>query len=134
MLQSQFEELKQRLSRKSPASEVTLTTMSNGGALIRISGIELDGGWNRDKADILFVAPPGYPNSAPDCFWVEPSGFRLANGVTPQNSNDSNPIPGDNQPGRTTTWFSWHVQGWNPNRNSLNSFFQLVTDRLKPAR
>ena len=133
MIAQQFAELKKRLAEKSAASDVTLTLMSNGGALIKITQVDLDG-WNRQKADVLFVAPPGYPNAAPDCFWVEPAGLRLAGGGTPQSSNDSNPIPGDAQPGRSTTWFSWHVQGWNPNKNSLYGYYQLILDRLRPAR
>jgi hypothetical protein len=133
MIAEQFAELKKRLAEKSPASDVILTLMGNGGALIKITHVDLEG-WNRQKADVLFVAPPGYPNAAPDCFWVEPSGLRLASGGTPQSSNDSNPIPGDAQPGRSTTWFSWHVQGWNPNKNSLYGYYQLILDRLRPAR
>lgn len=134
MIPEQFAKLKERLATKSPTSEVVLTPMNNGGALIRVTQVDLVEGWNRPKADILFVAPPGYPNAAPDCFWVEPSGLRLSNGVTPQNTNDSNPIPGDTQTGRSTTWFSWHVQAWNPNKNSLYSYYRLIADRLKPAR
>ena len=134
MIADQLADLKQRLAHKSPTSEVTLTSLSNGGALIKITKVNLIEGWNRPEADILFVAPPGYPGAAPDCFWVEPAGLRLANGSTPQNSNDSNPIPGDAQPSRSTTWFSWHVQGWTPNKNSLFGFYQLILDRLRPAR
>jgi hypothetical protein len=133
MIAEQFAELKKRLAEKSAASDVTLTLMGNGGALIKITQVDLEG-WNRQKADVLFVAPPGYPNAAPDCFWVEPAGLRLAGGGTPQSSNDANPIPGDAQPGRSTTWFSWHVQGWNPNKNSLYGYYQLILDRLRPAR
>jgi len=134
MISEQLTSLRERLAKKSPASEVVLTPMSNGGTLVKVTQVVLVEGWNRPKADILFVAPPGYPNAAPDCFWVEPAGLRLANGATPQNTNDSNPIPGDTQPGRSTTWFSWHVQGWNPNKSSLYGYYRLITDRLKPAR
>jgi hypothetical protein len=134
MIADQFDKLKKRLAEKSPASQATLTPMSHGGALIKVTEVDLGDGWNRPKANVLFVAPPGYPNSAPDCFWVEPAGLRLTDNRTPQNSNDSNPIPGDIQPGRSTTWFSWHIQGWNPNKNSLSGFYQLILDRLRPAR
>ena len=134
MISDQFAKLKEKLVEKSPASEVTLTNMSNGGMLIKISTVDLGVGWNRTEADVLFVAPPGYPNAAPDCFWVEPAGLRLPDGRTPQNCNDANPIPGDPQPGRQTTWFSWHVQGWHPNKNTLIDFYQLIINRLRPAR
>lgn len=134
MIDDQLARLRTRLHTKSPGSEVTLTPMGNGGALIKVSQVQLPQGWNRLAADILFVAPPGYPSAAPDCFWVEPGGLRLTGDRTPQASNDSNPIPGDVQPGRSTTWFSWHVQGWNPNKNSLSGYYQLILDRLVPAR
>jgi hypothetical protein len=134
MIAGQFEELKARLRDKSPASEATVTQLANGGALIKVTQVDLGPGWDRPTADVIFVAPPGYPSAAPDCFWVEPSPLRLANGATPQNSNDSNAIPGDNDPGRRTTWFSWHVQVWNPNTGSLSGYYQLILDRLRPAR
>ena len=132
MLEAQFEELKERVSQRKWGTEVTMAAMPNGGTLIRVVGIPLTG-WNRPLANVLFVAPPGYPSAMPDCFWVEEAGLRLANGGTPQNTNDSNPIPGDTQP-RSTTWFSWHVQSWNPNKDSLTSFFHSIMDRLRPAR
>ena len=107
--------------------------LPSGGALIQIADIEVEG-WNRSTTNILFLVPPGYPSGAPDCFWVEPKGFRLKNGGTPINSNDGNPIPGDINPERTTTWFSWHLESWNPNRDSLVTFFNVILSRLKPAR
>lgn len=108
------------------------TAMPNGGVLISVPAVPVTG-WNRTTADVLFVAPPGYPAAQPDCFWIEPNGFRLANGQTPQNANDGNPIPGDT-PGRSTTWFSWHVQSWDPSRSSLVTFFNVILGRLTPAR
>lgn len=134
MIAQQFEELKTLLRERNPASEATLTPLANGGALIKVNQVDLGPGWNRPAADVLFVAPPGYPNASPDCFWVEPSSLRLINGATPQNSNDSNPIPGDNVPGRRTTWFSWHVQGWNPNMSTLLTYYHVILERLHPAR
>lgn len=113
--------------------EPVSTLLPNGGLLIRIPAVPLTG-WNRPAADVLFVAPPGYPAAQPDCFWVEPNSFRLADGRTPQNCNDGNPIPGDAMPGRSTTWFSWHLQSWNPSRDSLITFFKVILNRLVPAR
>ena len=132
MLGDQFEKLKERIGERHWGTEVTMTQMPNGGSLIKVKGVPITG-WNRETADVLFVAPPGYPSAAPDCFWVEPSNFRLANGGTPQASNDGNPIPGDTE-ARSTTWFSWHVQGWNPNTDSMIGYFHLILDRLRPAR
>lgn len=133
MIEEQFAQLRAaRLADGAP--EPTKVPLPNGGTLIRLPEVKLVDGWNRPSAIVLFVAPPGYPGAQPDCFWVEPTGVRLANGGTPQNSNDSNPIPGDVEPGRKTTWFSWHVQGWNPNTNTLLTYFNIILQRLKPAR
>src|SRR5580658_3269177 len=98
---------KQFAALKANYPAAMLTPLSSGAHLIEIPGYVLPSGWNRREATILFVAPPGYPGAQPDCFWVDTAGLRLANGGTPQASNDANPIPGVN--GRSTTWFSWHL-------------------------
>jgi len=108
--------------------------LPNGGVLIRVPDVPIGPGWNRPSANILFVAPPGYPAAQPDCFWVEPAGLRLEGGGTPQASNDSNPIPGDIEPGRKATWFSWHLQSWDPNAGKLHHYFNTIMRRLQPAR
>lgn len=130
MLDIQFDRLAAYCGVIKAAAEKS--PLPNGGVLIKVSGVKVEG-WNRETADVLFVAPPGYPAARPDCFWVEPSGFRLANGGTPQNANDANPIPGD-VGGRQTTWFSWHLQSWNPSRDELLTYFNVVLSRLRPAR
>ncbi len=130
----QLDELRLHIGRKFPHAAFNTTLLANGGVLISVRGVPLGPGWNRSVADVHFVQPPGYPASAPDCMWVEPGGLRLANGATPQASNDGNGIPGDPQPGRSTTWFSWHVQAWNPSTDRLLSFFQRILDRFQPAR
>lgn len=132
MIEAQLEEL--AADRRSVGgADPSMIQLPNGGILIRVPGVSIEG-WNRPAADVLFVAPPGYPAAQPDCFWVEPNGLRLANGATPQASNDSNPIPGDVLTDRRATWFSWHVQSWNPSRDSLKTYFKVVLNRLSPAR
>lgn len=132
MIQEHFAELVEVVGGGADHAPL-LTALPNGGYLIRVPGVAVEG-WNRPTADVLFVAPPGYPAAQPDCFWVEPAGFRLADGTTPQASNDGNPIPGDIDTTRRTTWFSWHVQGWNPNQDSLKKYFKVILARLAPAR
>jgi hypothetical protein len=132
MIDAQLQELAKHCAANGLQPPVPMP-MPNGGMLIRISAVPVVG-WNRPAVNVLFVAPPGYPAAQPDCFWVEPSDFRLAGGQTPQASNDSNPIPSDFEPGRKTTWFSWHVQNWNPSRDSLITFFKVILARLTPAR
>ncbi len=133
MIDAQIEALKAKRAANG-APPPSHTPLQNGGHLILVPGVDIGPGWNRRNADVLFVAPPGYPAAQPDCFWVEPDGLRLEGGGTPQASNDANPIPGDVVGGRRTTWFSWHLQTWDPNRDSLLTFFNVVMKRLTPAR
>jgi len=124
-IESQLEALKQAHPK---ASADLLRT---GAYLIAIPDFRMPIGWNREIVTILFVAPPGYPAAQPDCFWVEPVGVRLANGATPQSTNDSNPIPDVGQRG---TWFSWHLQHWNPNHDSLLTYLNVIKRRFSPPR
>jgi hypothetical protein len=133
MLDEQLKALATERARWVGAAPVC-SPLSNGGTLISIPDLEIGPGWDRERVTVLFVAPPGYPAAQPDCFWVEPGGFRLSNGGTPQATNDSNPIPGDAPGGRNTTWFSWHLQSWNPNKDTLMTFYNAILQRLIPAR
>ncbi|HEY1697328.1 MAG TPA: E2/UBC family protein [Polyangiaceae bacterium] len=117
---------------KAVYTAAVLTPLGTGAHLVEIPGYALPAGWNRREATILFVAPPGYPGAQPDCFWVDAAGLRLANGATPKASNDASPIPGVS--GRSTTWFSWHLQNWNPNNDSLLTYLNVITQRLYPPR
>jgi len=108
-----------------------VTQLPSGARLIEIRNHKLVPGWSQEFVTILFVAPPAFPAAQPDCFWVEPVGLRLQSGQTPQSTNDSNPIP---EVGPRGTWFSWHVQDWNANRDSLMSYFKVIEKRLDPPR
>jgi len=133
MIDEQFSTLKLQRTLDGAAAP-TCVRLESGAYLVCVSEVKLPSGWNREAVDVLFVLPPGYPAAPPDCFWVEPVGLRLVDGGTPQNSNDANPIPGDTKQGRQTTWFSWHLQGWDPSRGSLLTYFNVILQRLKPAR
>lgn len=110
---------------------VLVKPLPSGAQLIELRSYHLVGGWNQTEVTILFVAPPAFPAGQPDCFWVEPRGFRLEGGQTPQNSNDATPIP---EVGDRGTWFSWHVQDWNPNLHTLMSYLRIIEKRLNPPR
>ena len=124
-IEQQIQQLKERYP------DAKATSQSSGAYLIEILNFRMPPGWDRDLVTVIFLAPPGYPAAQPDCFWIEPGGVRLANGATPQGSNDTNPIPGVGPRG---TWFSWHLQQWNPNRDSLLSYLNAIKQRLCPAR
>jgi hypothetical protein len=110
---------------------VSVTPLPSGARLIQVANYKLVPGWDLERVTILFVAPPAFPLAQPDCFWVEPAGLRFGGGRTPQNSNDQNPIP---EVGPRGTWFSWHLQSWDPNTHTLSSYFRVVEKRLNPPR
>jgi Prokaryotic E2 family E len=117
--------------RETFGDRLTVRALPSGAHLIEVNGYKLPKGWDREVATIIFLAPPAYPGAQPDCFWVEPGPLRYNNGQTPQNSNDSNLVP---EVGQRGTWFSWHVQAWNPNTSTLMTFFRVIEKRLDPPR
>lgn len=132
MISDQFMELQGYLQEfKHQAAEIQ--RRADGSYLITVKGVDLPPGWNRQSVDIYFIAPPGYPAAKPDCFWVSPQ-LRLTSGAMPQNANDGTPLPYGQVPTRPLTWFSWHLQLWDPNRDRLEQFYRAIIQRLDPAR
>lgn len=122
----QFELLKEQYQG---ASEKQLPS---GARLIEIPNVPLKHGWNRTHVNVFFLAPVGYPGAQPDCFWTDQPCLRVADRPDPpQNSNDQNPIP---EEGMRGTWFSWHLQQWNPNRDSLLTYMNVIQQRLDLVR
>lgn len=119
---------RQFVDLQSACPGTTYMRLPSGALLVTVPDVKLPQGWNREAATILFLAPPGYPAAKPDCFWVEPTGMRLKNEATPQGTNDSNPIP--EVPSRSITWFSWHVKEWNPNSDTLMTYFKVIMRRF----
>lgn len=132
MIEKQFTEFQSYLSNEKGLN-AEFQRLGTGGYLVTVKNVPIRSGWNRSLVDVLFVAPPGYPAARPDCFWVSPQ-LRLANGMMPQNANDASPIQGDPLPGRPVTWFSWHLQIWDPNLSDLMTFYGAIMKRLIPAR
>lgn len=121
----------QTLQSMATCTNASLRRLPSGAHLVTVPDVKLTSGWNRDAATLYFVAPPGFPAAKPDCFWLGPGSVRLAGNGVPQNSNEANPVP---EVGNVGTWFSWHLQSWNPNTDSLVTFFNVIMKRLRPAR
>ncbi len=103
--------------------------LPSGAVLVELKKIALPEGWSKKETDIRFIIPVGYPFAAPDCFWAD-QDLRLAGQGQPQ-ATGSQQIPEANEPG---LWFSWHVQGWNPNRSNLVTYAKVIEQRLNDPR
>jgi hypothetical protein len=127
-IEQQTQELKQLYP------DAAVMKQPSGAHLVEVRKYQMPNGWNRKVVTLIFLAPPGFPAAQPDCFWVEaeePGPIRLANNATPQGTNDSNPIPGLGPRG---TWFSWHLQHWDPNTGTLVRYVKVIEQRLSTPR
>jgi hypothetical protein len=125
LVQQQFEVLAQA----EPGAE--LREGPDGGALVGIPAVSTEPAsrWSKGQVKVWFIAPLGYPQSKPDCFWAD-GELRLAGGGLPSNTQ-LQPVPGlDGQ----WLWFSWHVSSWNPQSDDLQTYVRVIRRRLKEPR
>ncbi|CAO3405462.1 E2/UBC family protein [Azospirillum palustre] len=124
ILTMQLEQLRERFG------DVQSRSMASGTTLVTVPDVRLPEGWSKASTTIRFLVPPGYPFAQLDCFWAD-AELRLANGATPQNSAQ-NAIPETTEQG---LWFSWHLTcPWNPNRDTLSTWMNVVTERMRQVR
>ncbi len=124
ILTMQLEQLRERFG------DVQSRSMASGTTLVAVPGVRLPQGWSKASTIIRFLVPPGYPFAQLDCFWADPD-LRLAHGASPQNSA-LNAIPETVEQG---LWFSWHLASpWNPNRDTLSTWMNVVIERMRQVR
>lgn len=114
----------------------------HGDGLVIVPGFQLFGGWLCEKDEggtepanictVLFHKPCGFPAAKPEHFWTDIK-LRLPDKSIPHCANQTNFIHGFEQ-WKGLTWFSWHLQMWDPNRDSLYSFLNAIRMRLKKPR
>jgi hypothetical protein len=117
----QIDELRQRYA------DVRTQALPGGATLVTIGSVPLPAGWSKASSSIRFLAPAGYPFAAPDCFWAD-NDLLLEGGRMPGSAGNNNVIPETAESG---LWFSWHLQGWNPNRDTLSSWMNTIANRLR---
>ena len=125
LLEEQIEILRSHYPKVEPRA------LPSGAVLITIPDMPLPTGWSKDSATIRFLAPVGYPHAKPDCFWSD-GDLRLADNSVPQ-ATGFNPIP-EAPEFLPLVWFSWHTAQWNPNRDSLLTYLNVIRNRLKEIR
>lgn len=84
--------------------------------------------WGRTTGDLLIVAQGVYPNAKLDMFWVYPK-LLLPDGRLPEGGNSD-----ESYLGRVWQRFSWHPSAWNPARDNLITYLELVNHRLHQRR
>lgn len=106
--------------------------LPSGAVIIKIPRFEIPEGWTKPEVCLRFIAPAGYPFSKPDCFWVDADLRLKSTGQMPQNSNHT-PIPESSQT-EPLLWFSWHTTTWNPNRDNLTTYVNVIRNRFLDLR
>lgn len=120
------EQLKQLLELH---MKTAITALPDGSTLVAVPNVRIPPGWSLTEGTVAFAIPAGFPTARPDCFWTD-SGLLLANGGQPANSNPQVP------PGGTTMmrWFSWHLQTWDPNRDTVYTYLDFCVARFRDCR
>ena len=122
-----IEEQGQTLNELFPGA--TLANTGDGSYVITVPNVSLPDGWNAKTTTVRFIAPVGFPASRPDCFWTDAS-LRLSSGQIPANTGQT-PLPTIGTP---LLWFSWHVQRWSPNFDSLLTYMRVIQKRFSEIR
>lgn len=92
-----------------------------------ITGYVLPAGFDRDRTDLLVRLPPGFPDSAPDNFWVDPRIKNSRTGVEPQNANGT-----ERHRDRDWQFFSRHLATpWRPGIDDLRTWLAAIRRRLE---
>ena len=104
---------------------VALHDEAGGWIFLVISDYALPAGFTPERVQLLVKLPPGFPDAAPDMFWVRPA-VRTDDGCRPR-STCSERLLGDE-------WqrFSWHLApgAWKPGISSLRGFLRCVAARF----
>ena len=98
--------------------------VSLGGAIyIIFKNFDFPQCYNPQKADLLVILPPGYPNSAVDMFWTNPD-VKLLNNNLPKSSEHHEAYLSRN-------WQRWsrHLI-WRAGIDNLRSFIAAVNKEL----
>ena len=129
VLDEHFAELEREGKRHNGYAGASLTPLPNGTALVQLRDFVLPAGWNKRQTNVYFLVPVGYPVARPDTFWTDP-GLCLASGAIPANTGgkQESGVPPN------LLWFSWHPSTWNPNRDTLVTYAEMIGRRFEQLR
>ncbi len=103
----------------------TLHSQGGGWEFLIISDYQLPAGFEPNRVELLLKLPPGFPDAAPDMFWVYPA-VRTVNGSAPRATTDERLL------GKSWQRFSWHLPAgaWKPGLSDLRDFLRCVLSRF----
>jgi hypothetical protein len=103
----------------------TIHNEPGGWVFLVISDFELPAGFIPNRVNLLIKLPPGFPDAAPDMFWVNPA-VRTATGNMPRSTTTERLLG--------TNWqrFSWHLAAgaWKPGLCDLRDFLRCIQSRF----
>lgn len=91
-----------------------------------IYGYELPNGYQPRQVDLLLRLAAGFPDSAPDMFWIEPV-VHYIDGTDP-------PATGDRLSFNGRIWQRWSrhlAQTWRPGIDNLRTYMRLIRTDLE---
>lgn len=108
-----------------PTERATLRPEAGGWQFLVISDFQLPEGFQPNRVELLVKLPPGFPDAAPDMFWVYPA-VRTASGMSPRSTSSEQLL------GKTWQRFSWHLAAgaWKPGVSELRDFLRCIYSRF----
>ena len=96
-----------------------------GWSFLVMSDYALPAGFEPSRVQLLVKLPPGFPDAAPDMFWVHPA-IRTSNGSLPRATSNERLL------GKDWQRFSWHLAAgaWKPGVSDLRDFLRCVAARF----
>jgi hypothetical protein len=98
---------------------------AGGWSFLVIENYALPPGFEPNRVQLLLKLPPGFPDAAPDMFWVHPA-VRTASGGLPRATSSEHLF------GKDWQRFSWHLApgAWKAGASGLRDFLRCVAARF----
>jgi hypothetical protein len=98
---------------------------AGGWSFLVISNYELPVGFQPNRVELLLKLPPGFPDAAPDMFWVHPE-VKTPNGALPRGTSTECLL------GKDWQRFSWHLAAgaWKPGTSTLRDYLRCIRARF----
>lgn len=106
-------------------SRSVLHPEAGGWSFLVISDYALPLAFEPNRVQLLVKLPPGFPDAAPDMFWVYPA-VRTSNGSLPRATCNERLL------GKDWQRFSWHLAAgaWKPGVSDLRDFLRCISARF----